>query len=87
MSSTIDIINALGAETIQRLCNVKEFSIRAAKRDGQFPASWFDQIDEACAAAGITCPRELFAFKRPEGLGDHPPAHGPAPQSKQGAAG
>lgn len=64
MTSTRDIINELGAETIQRLCGVGEFSIRAAKRDGQFPASWFDALDQACAAKGIHCPRELFAFKR-----------------------
>jgi hypothetical protein len=87
MTSTTDIINALGAETIQRLCDVKEFSIRAAKREGQFPASWFDQIDAACTAAGVPCPRGLFAFKRPEVVGDHPPAHGNAtPAGQEGAA-
>lgn len=71
MNSTSDIINALGAETIQQLCGVGEFSIRAAKRDGRFPASWFDLIDTECAKRGIKCPRSLFAFK---GAGVHAPA-------------
>lgn len=65
MRTTSDIISALGAETVQSLCGVGEFSIRAAKREGQFPASWFDAIDGACQERGIDCPRELFAFKRP----------------------
>ena len=66
MKSTSDIISALGAEAIQSLCNVGEFSIRAARRDGKFPASWFDAIEGACAKQGIACPRDLFAFKRPQ---------------------
>lgn len=64
MSTTEDIINALGAEKIQALCGVGEFSVRAAKREGRFPASWYAEIDKACRAQGIECPRSLFAFKR-----------------------
>lgn len=61
-----DIIAAIGADTIQARCDVGEFSIRAAKRDGKFPASWFDAIESECSVRGIECPRELFAFKRPQ---------------------
>lgn len=82
MTTTTDIINALGADTVQRICEVGEFSLRAARRDGQFPASWFDAIDRACAEQGIHCPRSLFAFKRPD-IFDHPPAHGPSPDRDQ----
>lgn len=66
MKSTSDIINAIGPDAIQAICQVGEFSIRAAKREGKFPASWFDAIESACAAKGIPCPRDLFAFKRPQ---------------------
>jgi hypothetical protein len=61
-----DIISAIGADTIQARCDVGGFSIRAAKRDGKFPASWFDAIESECNAIGIACPRDLFAFKRPQ---------------------
>ena len=64
MKSTSDIINALGPDTIQAICQVGEFSIRAAKREGKFPASWFDAIERACHDRGYPCPRDLFAFKR-----------------------
>jgi hypothetical protein len=64
MANTSTIISALGADVIQALCGVGEFSVRAARRDGQFPASWFDAIDGACLERGIDCPRDLFAFKR-----------------------
>lgn len=63
MKSTQDIIAELGADTIQHLCGVGEFSIRAAKREGRFPASWFALIDAECTRRGIDCPRTLFAFK------------------------
>jgi hypothetical protein len=44
---------------------VGDSSIRAARAAGQFPASWFDMLEVECRAKGIECPRELFAFKRP----------------------
>ena len=66
MKNTSDIIAAIGAERIQSLCNVGEFSIRAARREGKFPAKWFDVIEGACAERGIQCPRDLFAFTRPQ---------------------
>ena len=66
MKSTSDIINAIGPDAIQSICQVGEFSIRAAKREGKFPASWFDAIERACSDRGIQCPRDLFAFKRPQ---------------------
>lgn len=69
MTTIHDIITQIGAETIMADCQVGEFSIRAAKRDGKFPASWFDAIESACAQRGIQCPRELFAFKRTQQQG------------------
>jgi hypothetical protein len=65
MTSTTEIITAIGADAIQMACQVGEFSIRAAKRDGKFPASWFDAIEGLCSDRALPCPRELFAFKRP----------------------
>lgn len=59
------VVTALGSKVIQASCQVGEFSIRAAKRDGKFPASWFDAIEGLCSDRALPCPRELFAFKRP----------------------
>ncbi len=67
MKTASDIIAAIGSETIQAICKVGVFSIRAAKRDGKFPASWFDAIEGVCTERGIPCPRGLFAFKRHDG--------------------
>jgi hypothetical protein len=65
MRSVSDIINKLGSENIQRLLDVKEYSIRAAKRQRKFPARWFAVIEAECMKLGIQCPRDLFAFKEP----------------------
>ena len=61
-----EVIAALGADVIQASCQVGEYSIRAAKRDKKFPASWFDAIESLCAENDLPCPRDLFAFKRPQ---------------------
>ena len=81
MNSTSDIINCLGPDAIQEACQVGEFSIRAAKRDGKFPASWFDAIEGLCTARDMACPRELFAFKRPLEV---PPAQYPLAEVREG---
>ncbi len=66
MTNTSDIINKVGSAAIEVACNVGEHSVRAAKRDGKFPASWFDEMEKLCADHGLPCPRNLFAFKRPQ---------------------
>ncbi len=65
------ITETVGATFIQRECAVSEFSIRAAKRDGVFPASWYAVIKRECDRLGIDCPMGLFSFKRPHSEGAH----------------
>lgn len=33
---------------------------------GRFPASWWDVMEQECRARGIDCPKEAFAFVRPD---------------------
>jgi len=65
MTHINDIIRTVGPEQIKAVCDVGDSSIRAARAAGQFPASWFDMLEVECRAKGLECPRELFAFKRP----------------------
>lgn len=64
MTHINDIIRTIGPERIKAVCDVGGSSIRAARAAGQFPASWFDNMERECEAKGIPCPRELFAFKK-----------------------
>ena len=32
---------------------------------GQFPASWFDCLEQLCDSVGEDCPRKIFNFKTP----------------------
>ena len=65
-----EIIDRVGAAFIQEGCAVSEFSIRAVKRDGVFPASWYGVIKPECDRLGIECPMCLFSFKRPPNHGE-----------------
>ncbi|KPU83767.1 hypothetical protein JI58_07600 [Marinosulfonomonas sp. PRT-SC04] len=53
----------IGSAAIEKACDVSEYSVRAAKRKGAFPASWFVVLDGLCHDAGIECPRAIFNFK------------------------
>lgn len=63
MENTKSIVKAIGSATIEKACDVSEYSVRAAKRKGIFPASWFVVLDDLCHDAGIECPRTIFNFK------------------------
>ena len=63
MENTNTIVKHLGSAAIEKACDVSEYSVRAAKRSGSFPASWFNAIDNLCRSAGIDCPRDIFNFK------------------------
>jgi len=32
---------------------------------GSFPASWYAVIEELCEEDGVSCPKNLFAFRQP----------------------
>lgn len=56
------IVSALGADAIVAELGLTEFSIRAAKRDGLFPARWYRPIEALCAKSGVECPVEAFRW-------------------------
>jgi hypothetical protein len=64
MQTVNDIISETGAAYIKRSCQVSEYSIRAARRDGVFPSSWYEAIKGECDRLGVDCPTDLFSFKR-----------------------
>ena len=70
MTTVSEIIEMVGSAKIQSLLGVTEFSIRAARRDGKFPANWFAVISDQCAEAQVECPRGLFNFKEAQPKGD-----------------
>ena len=64
MKTVNDIISATGTSYIEKSCQVSEYSIRAARRDGVFPSSWYEAIKGECDRLGVDCPTDLFSFKR-----------------------
>lgn len=59
------IADALGDDLISQTCGVSDHSVRNARWQGRFPASWFVALEAACIAKGIDCPRSAFNFKSP----------------------
>jgi len=55
------IIEALGPDAICREVGVGHDSVRKAKTNGLFPASWYAQLLRMCGERGLECP--LSAFK------------------------
>ncbi len=81
MTTVTDIINDLGSPLIERECQVSEYSVRAAKREQSFPASWYRIIRRLREARGRDCPLDLFNFKQDhsavvDGLNPSHPQHG-----------
>jgi hypothetical protein len=56
------LLSALDADEVARLCNVGPHAISAAKKNG-IPASWHRIIKTLCSLRGIPCPDEAFTFK------------------------
>lgn len=65
MSTVSNICDTLGRRAIAAAVGVKPAAVSNAVFQGQFPAKWFIVLSEMCAAAGIDCPSELFAFAQP----------------------
>lgn len=56
------IIGALGSDAIESELGLTKFSIRAAKRDGIFPARWYRPLRALCAKSGVECPDDAFRW-------------------------
>lgn len=59
----ISITDALGSEAICRRLGIGPHSVRYARTEGLFPASWYGPLREMCEAAGIDCPMDAFNWK------------------------
>jgi hypothetical protein len=62
--NTKQIINAMGAEAVMARLGVTKFSIRAARRDGSFPASWYEEMSRMGEEFGVSVPISLFNMRR-----------------------
>lgn len=62
------IADKLGDEAIAKACGVSDHSVRNARWQGRFPASWFPVIREMCSGAKIKCPESAFNFKSPSSV-------------------
>ena len=61
--STVSIIcDALGRREIAAAVGVKPSAVSNAVYLGKFPAKWFIVVSEMCAASGVECPSDIFAF-------------------------
>lgn len=56
------IIDTLGSEAIERALDLTSYSVRAAKRDGIFPARWYGPLSALCRKRGIECPLSAFRW-------------------------
>jgi hypothetical protein len=64
MMTVKEIVEQVGSDKLECACGVTEFSVKAAKRERMFPASWFKVVEKLCNEKGIECPDNLFNFKR-----------------------
>jgi hypothetical protein len=67
------ITDELGADAICARLGVSSHSIRYARTDGSFPASWYGPLKTMCDDAGIPCPLTAFNWRAPaKEVGDAP---------------
>lgn len=70
--TTKELLDKLGREEVRKaLFSDKTVeqgkkSLTQASWRGNFPASWFNEIDALCSKHGIECPRNLFNW-----VGEH----------------
>lgn len=57
------IIETIGADRICEVIGVGQHSVRYAKTEGLFAASWYAPMKALCDEAGISCPLHLFNWK------------------------
>lgn len=58
-----NIISEIGGDALQEALGVSEYSLRAAKRDGKFPASWWTVVKALADRRGVEVSEDLFNFK------------------------
>lgn len=68
------ITDTLGADVICESLSVTHHSIRYARTDGRFPASWYAHLKAMCEDVGIPCPLSAFNWKQPTGGREEGPA-------------
>ncbi len=57
------VIEAIGSDALQNGLGVSEYSLRAARREGRFPSSWFAVVKEMGESAGVEVREDMFSFK------------------------
>lgn len=62
--NTKQVIDALGSDAVIRRLGVTKFSLRAARREGAFPASWYEELSRMGEEAGVPIPISLFNMRR-----------------------
>lgn len=63
MDNALDIIHALGEKQIADAAGVTVYSVRKARTNRRFPASWFPIIRALGARHGLKIGEGPFAFK------------------------
>lgn len=59
------ITDQIGADRISKAIGVSSHSIRHARTEGTFPASWYAVLSDMCKQQGIECPLSAFNWKTP----------------------
>jgi hypothetical protein len=57
------ITDTVGSDAICARLGVKPRSVRLARTEGRFPASWYAEISAMCDEAGVDCPLDAFNWK------------------------
>ena len=63
MSNVRKILDTLGRDVVADALGVTGKSLSAAAVSNRCPSSWWLILSQLCAAGGIDCPADLFAFK------------------------
>ena len=64
--TTHELADALGRKDMAQALGVGATAISNAVVAKQFPAAWFDTLEAMANSRGVTCPRALFAWRKPE---------------------
>ena len=57
------ITDTIPHELLCKQFGVKQRTIRLARENGFFPASWYVGMKQLCDEHGLACPESLFNFK------------------------
>ena len=67
MTTARMIAQKLGRDKLQSALGVKSGAVSAAVVRGQFPASWFHEMEQLAHAANMELPRRLFNWRHGNG--------------------